>query len=440
MSDLPSKITGAAGDEESPGVVIVDADCRVLDVDEVAAEVLGDGAEAFVGSAATERFRGLVKENEGLSTIASQRIRRSCTLLRTNGDEIPVDVGIRRFLGGGVQRFALEFAVREHTKPRLNDSFFAAVFDSVDAIAVITDARGVIVYVNERWTRFQRENGGDIATCGIGNDYFSVCSTAQRRDVGMAKAVRDGLEEVLRGARTSFQMSYACDSATEERWFQVRGNRFSYRDQVYVVILHERVDEFKRVELELRTKQAHLEDAAKLANLGYFERIMRGPRTFDWSPETALIMGVILMLRRRRSMNITNWFIRKIEAICIPELGRLTVKNANTRPNIGSYCPTVACGGFIAPRVPFLMPTVKSSDSSAFCRTSRKPDASSKNWNAKKRDSEPSLICRRTVSPSSIWTAPFKRRMFVLRKSSVLNRVPWSDVPCTRFSSPIPRR
>lgn len=291
MSDLPSKITGPAGDEESPGVVIVDAACRVLDIDEVAAGYLGDGAEAFVGSAVTERFRGLVKENEDLSTIALQRIRRSCTLLRTNGDEIPVDVRIRRFLGGGVQRFALEFAVREPTKPGLNDSFFGAVFDSVDAIAVITDARGVIIYVNERWTRFQRENGGDISTCGIGNDYFSVCSTAQRRDVGAAKAVRDGLEEVLRGARTSFQMSYACDSPTEERWFRVRGNRFSYRDQVYVVILHERVDEFKRVELELRNKQAHLEDAAKLANLGYFERIMRGPRTFDWSPETALMMG-----------------------------------------------------------------------------------------------------------------------------------------------------
>lgn len=290
MSDLPIGFTGDV-DHENEGIVIADSAGLVLDIDQVAAGHLGRRADEFVGAHVATLFKGLVKENEALSSLALQRLRRDCVLVLGNGEEVPVELQIRQFRGSRLGHLVLMFAPQKGAELARRESFFRVVFDSVDAVVAITDERGCIVYVNERWRTFGIENGGDESTCAIGSNYFSVCEKVQGPDASAEKAVREGLESVLRGERSSFHMSYRFDSPTERRWYQLRSNRFRYRNQVFLVTWHERVDEFKRIDDERRANQAHLEDAAKLANLGYFERIMHGPRTFDWSPETARMMG-----------------------------------------------------------------------------------------------------------------------------------------------------
>lgn len=81
----------------------------------------------------------------------------------------------------------------------------------------ILDRDGLIIDVNEPWTRFAAENGG-AGVVGIGTNYLDVC----RRAVPScpdAQAVLDGMLAVQRGEIPRFQHSYRCDSPIEPRWF-----------------------------------------------------------------------------------------------------------------------------------------------------------------------------------------------------------------------------
>ncbi len=152
-------------ESEPQAILILDAEGRVLHVDEVAERQLGDGADAFYGLNIRQLFSGLVKENETVTAVAREPVYRRCVVGSGNRCNVAFDARIRR-LGGG------------------------------------QDARFVVTFIT-----------------------------------------------------------------------------------------HERIDELKQAEGKLRLKQTRLQDAAHIANLGYFERYMRGEVALEWSPETARIMG-----------------------------------------------------------------------------------------------------------------------------------------------------
>lgn len=98
-----------------------------------------------------------------------------------------------------------------------------ALLDAIPANVAILDANGVITQVNAGWRRFGEENGADRATTeGVGIDYLAVCREAQGPSSEGARQCLEGLQALLAGRLSQFEMEYPCHSPTAQRWFQLR--------------------------------------------------------------------------------------------------------------------------------------------------------------------------------------------------------------------------
>ena len=106
-------------------------------------------------------------------------------------------------MGGGRDRSAARAgaAADPATPGAWTGGLGRVLLDSLPAMTVIVDERGVVAAANEAWRRFGRENGAGPAVAeGVGQDYFAVC--------------RDGRWRVARGARGRRRASPACSGGS----------------------------------------------------------------------------------------------------------------------------------------------------------------------------------------------------------------------------------
>lgn len=94
-----------------------------------------------------------------------------------------------------------------------------SILDSLMAHIAVLDGEGVITAVNAAWTRFGEANGNSHHQ-SVGRSYFEVCGTSSTTCLEAAEA-KAGIEAVLAGSRLEFHQTYACDSPTQRRWFQM---------------------------------------------------------------------------------------------------------------------------------------------------------------------------------------------------------------------------
>lgn len=138
--------------------------------------------------------------------------------------------------------------------------------DSMAAQVAILDRDGLILDVNDAWTRFATLNGGDAARVGPGADYFAACAHAAETDSAAYEVLR-GLREVVDGRRDLFMSEYRCDSPTQRRWFAMRATRYRGPGNARVVVTHADITHRRRAEERDRAQAALLDavDAAVVA-------------------------------------------------------------------------------------------------------------------------------------------------------------------------------
>ena len=138
-------------------------------------------------------------------------------------------------------------------------AFNQAVHDSLTAHIAVIDANGVIVTTNQAWDRFAIENGSSSpAECGRGTNYLQACAKAASAGDPVARQALAGIRAVQKGSLRGFDLEYACDSPSEERWFEMHATRLGGADRS-LVVSHENVTERKRTERELRLLNETLE-------------------------------------------------------------------------------------------------------------------------------------------------------------------------------------
>lgn len=92
-----------------------------------------------------------------------------------------------------------------------------AVIDSLSCHVAVLDKHGTIVQVNQAWSDFGEHNGAsDTSGVGVGANYLAVLARSPGPD---GTTVLKGLQEVLNGEATQYQVTYPCHSDTENRWF-----------------------------------------------------------------------------------------------------------------------------------------------------------------------------------------------------------------------------
>jgi DNA-binding CsgD family transcriptional regulator len=95
--------------------------------------------------------------------------------------------------------------------------------------AVILDASGMIVAVNDTWKEFGRQNGLCIPSAGVGANYLQYCTGSE---------FTMELRRLLAGRLDLLTLVYPCHSPDEKRWFSLIGVPLSPAKPAGVALLH----------------------------------------------------------------------------------------------------------------------------------------------------------------------------------------------------------
>ncbi len=119
-------------------------------------------------------------------------------------------------------------------------NFYESLFCSSYDEAVILDEDGVILDVNEKWKQFTRDNGGDLDSFYLNQNYLQICSVSDGESRATASLVKDGIEKVLNG-ETEFRCEYPCHSPDVKRWFELTAVPLQVVNKRYAIINHRNI-------------------------------------------------------------------------------------------------------------------------------------------------------------------------------------------------------
>jgi signal transduction histidine kinase len=175
--------------------------------------------------------------------------------------------------------------------------------DGLPASAVVLDANGTIVAVNQAWLRFGAENGLRPGAAGVGTSYLDVCDAHGARATE-GPIVAAAIRRVLGGSDVPMRRGYSCHGPGAARWFQVEVASLRHRGWPGVLVTHVQVDEaFIRREiadLERRriARELHDTTAQNLASAVLdLERVARSQRQALGSVSSELDEAIALCRR-----------------------------------------------------------------------------------------------------------------------------------------------
>jgi ligand-binding sensor domain-containing protein/signal transduction histidine kinase len=122
---------------------------------------------------------------------------------------------------------ALKRTLQERERVQLamanSEELSRATLDSLSAQVAVLDTEGRILRVNETWRQFASENGASTELVeGIGLDYLEVCRRASGDAAAQARQCLAGLQSVLDGTTSIFDLEYDCHSPRRKRSFLLR--------------------------------------------------------------------------------------------------------------------------------------------------------------------------------------------------------------------------
>ncbi len=129
------------------------------------------------------------------------------------------------------QRKEGELLIRE------SEALKRAVLQSIPVHLCVLDRDGVVISVNDAWTKFAETNGLALVGFGLGANYLDECRRAAERGAADAETVRSKIRQILDGTLNDFSMEYDCHSPEEKRWFTLYAAPLT-EDRKGVVIAH----------------------------------------------------------------------------------------------------------------------------------------------------------------------------------------------------------
>lgn len=167
-----------------------------------------------------------------------------------------------------------------------SERFSRVLLDTVNSHIVVLDGAGQIIFANEAWHAYARDNHADPQVTGVGANYLAVCEAAVFASPEAAEATRL-LREVMAGQRLEGVCEYPCPTPAGMTWYRCTFKRFTDLEQAMVLVAHENVSDIKQA--TRRSQQ--------------IENKFR--QMFDSAPDAALIVdekGVIQMANRQAEL------------------------------------------------------------------------------------------------------------------------------------------
>ena len=165
---------------------------------------------------------------------------------------------------------------------RRNEALKGSILSSLENQIAVLDKRGIVIEVNESWTRSAQANGMTDETAGVGADYLA----ALRRTAAVrpeAVEVLNCVLPVMAGTSRRCRYDYKCHWAEPPKWFAMTATPLQTAEGGVVIAYKDISD--------VRQREADLAEAQRLANVGSWQW---DPRTDTaiWSEELYRIAGM----------------------------------------------------------------------------------------------------------------------------------------------------
>ncbi len=120
---------------------------------------------------------------------------------------------------------------------------FEKTIDALSSEVCIVDESGKILYINEAWRNFYKQNSSSNTFPQF--NYFQVCQQAADEGVPEALEILSGVKSILDGEKSNLSLQYTCHSKdkTIKRWFVVSVTSFESNNKKYLVFAHENVSQ-----------------------------------------------------------------------------------------------------------------------------------------------------------------------------------------------------
>ncbi|WP_462273628.1 sensor histidine kinase [Methanohalophilus sp.] len=145
------------------------------------------------------------------------------------------------------------------------------LFDLWEDNIAILSPDGVIIYTNESWKQFARDNGLNPSECSERTNYLKVCDESTGRNSNEASNTAEGIREVISGKKQIFKIEYPCHGLDERRWFLLKVTPISQTYPTSVLLQHIDITYRKEAELSLKEKQEQLKKAQSIGNMGSWQ-------------------------------------------------------------------------------------------------------------------------------------------------------------------------
>jgi PAS domain-containing protein len=129
------------------------------------------------------------------------------------------------------------------------------------------DRTGTIIAVNQAWTQFAEDNGGDPARVSVGVNYLETCRQAAVAGDADAQAAWQAIAGVLENGPAQAHLEYACHSRSEQRWFEMAVEPFR-RPEGGAVVSHIDITPRRQIEEAMRRQREELAHVLRLTTLG----------------------------------------------------------------------------------------------------------------------------------------------------------------------------
>jgi two-component system, LuxR family, sensor kinase FixL len=210
----------------------------------------------------------LAARSAQLPITLEYRLRRSDGvyrhLLDSGAPRFDVEATFRGYVGSAIDITEAKAAQQTAVESL---ALRSAIFSSLYGLLAAVDRSGVIVAVNESWTRALADNGGEAGTAGVGVNYLQVCHRAASTGDPDAAAALEAMQSVLKGASDRALLEYACPGPDGERWYAMIVEPFQ-RPEGGLVIAHVDVTRRRRAEEAVQRERDELAHALRVATLG----------------------------------------------------------------------------------------------------------------------------------------------------------------------------
>lgn len=151
------------------------------------------------------------------------------------------------------------------TALKTSERFARSVLDALSKQFCVLDETGNILEISKSWLEFEREHAGGKPALQTGQNYLSLLDAGQANDRG-GKAFADGIRSVLDGVSSGFSLEYPYRTHSGLLWFTGKAILFPDQAQGRLIVVHENISEYQRLENRFRQAVESAPNAIVMVN------------------------------------------------------------------------------------------------------------------------------------------------------------------------------